>query len=539
MKRMLNYLCLAALLLGGARAYGVDAIIPVDRSLEIMEKTAAPETVAEFEKSNPAPFWLFGEDRQLSVRVNRIPAHWFAPASAEGDIREFNRIGAFSGTAQPGEFYVFQMAILSPKADTYSFTGTFNLTDGATSEPISARFISHSPVSVSENGCQPIWLGFNVPANAVGKKITGAVSVSNSANQTVKLNVNIPVSGEAVVENGVHDSWRLSRLGWLDSSVGASEDIVPAPFTAVELNEKARALKIIGRSLELDELGLPKQYRSFYSASNTHILPQGKPFWNVAPVLAAVVNGKTLVWDSTAKITSALEFTHRAPCKVCWTSQSQVDNIVLTVNASLECDGALVLNMNLTTADGQKVEAESVSFDFAVEEKSAPLFMGLGKQGGKFPGELNWSWNQWHQDTFWFGAINQGIQIRMKDDKYVRPLINCYYKYRPLVHPETWGTGGVKIKKENELAIFSLYAGKTELSAQAKDFRLDMYLTPFKPVNLARHLNDRYFHRNRSAIGNPPEAGIDRVKSEGANNIILHQSTVQNPYINYPVRAPL
>ena len=42
-----------------------------------METAAPPEVLDNFKKQHPAPFWLFGEDRQLAIRNSIIPAHWF------------------------------------------------------------------------------------------------------------------------------------------------------------------------------------------------------------------------------------------------------------------------------------------------------------------------------------------------------------------------------------------------------------------------------------------------------------------------------
>jgi hypothetical protein len=81
----------------------VTATMAADAVMAKMETAVKPEVLEAFKKAHPAKFWLFGEDRQLAVRNNIIPAHWF-----ENGAKQFQQ---FSGVARPGEFYVFQVGL--------------------------------------------------------------------------------------------------------------------------------------------------------------------------------------------------------------------------------------------------------------------------------------------------------------------------------------------------------------------------------------------------------------------------------------------
>jgi hypothetical protein len=83
----------------------VVATMGVDDAMKKMEAAVKPEVLEAFKKANPAPFWLFGEDRQLAVRNNIIPAHWFENGAKQH--------GKFAGVARPGEFYVFQVCMMT------------------------------------------------------------------------------------------------------------------------------------------------------------------------------------------------------------------------------------------------------------------------------------------------------------------------------------------------------------------------------------------------------------------------------------------
>ncbi len=82
----------------------VTGVLDAADVLRKMETAVKPEVLENFKRQHPAKFWLFGEDRQLAVRRNIIPAHWF-----EDGAKQFQQ---FSGVARPGEFYVFQVGLV-------------------------------------------------------------------------------------------------------------------------------------------------------------------------------------------------------------------------------------------------------------------------------------------------------------------------------------------------------------------------------------------------------------------------------------------
>ena len=85
-------------------------------------------------------------------------------------------------------------------------------------------------------------------------------------------NVTLTVAGRALDDHGDRDSWRLSRLRWLDSTIGLDDNIVTQPFVPIIRN--ANSLKLLGRELVLGGDGLPRQIRSFFNADNTAISKQ-------------------------------------------------------------------------------------------------------------------------------------------------------------------------------------------------------------------------------------------------------------------------
>ena len=85
------------------------------RAKSEMDDLASAEDVARFAGTLGTDWTLFVEDRAHSIRkTTGLPKRWFndRPGHAQN----------IAGTAQPGEFYVFQVAVFAAKAATGPIT---------------------------------------------------------------------------------------------------------------------------------------------------------------------------------------------------------------------------------------------------------------------------------------------------------------------------------------------------------------------------------------------------------------------------------
>ena len=74
----------------------------------IMQKLATPAAVNAFLAAHKRDIYVFGENRLNSIRrFDRLVAHWLKNPKMYLD--------RFAGKPQPGEFYVFQLGVYSPK----------------------------------------------------------------------------------------------------------------------------------------------------------------------------------------------------------------------------------------------------------------------------------------------------------------------------------------------------------------------------------------------------------------------------------------
>eukprot|EP01052_Picozoa_sp_SAG31_P007317 SAG31_NODE_348_length_17296_cov_5.089482_8_plen_604_part_00 len=195
-----------------------------------MEQAASPTEVAALLVSEDSPpFVCFAEKRTNSIRMNdALPASW---------LHRTNRT-MVSDTAQPDEFYTFQVGVYAAQAavtvESYTVSPSslapaincFNL--GGT------RFNGSNftqPMHINSSRVGALWFGVDVGAGATASSETAsgwlnatvhiALSVGGEKHVT-NVSVALAVASDAapISGKGDFDPWRLSRLRWLDSTEG-------------------------------------------------------------------------------------------------------------------------------------------------------------------------------------------------------------------------------------------------------------------------------------------------------------------------------
>ena len=517
----------------------VTGIMAAGAVMTQMETAVKPDVLAAFKTLHPAKFWLFGEDRQFAVRRTIIPAHWF-----EDGAKHYQR---FAGLARPGEFYVFQVGLVAgDRPPPVRCEVVFDSLQGATSTVLSGSGKDGAGgrgLIRGYDGLLAIWIGLQIPRTAIPGNHAGSVRFSDVVPNmdpgndlsrfAEELVFSIRVEGTPLLESGTDEAWRLARLKWLDSSVGRSDTDVTRPFTPVRFNQGSRSLDILGRRITLGPNGIPAQFASFFSGSNTKILATGKDAFAAPPRLECIVAGKVVEWKMESTTW------HQSPVAVGWFVHNSGGDMTLDVSGELEYDGNLRLSMALC-ASNAPVQVDDVRMVVPWHKDVAKYAMGLGLQGGLCPDKLDWKWDvSKHQDAIWMGDVNIGAMLRFKDrSNYQRPLINAYYDFRPLNRPISWGSGGMRIEHNSKSAVLTAHCGSKSVEGRGKGerelhFDIDWYFTPFKPIDIKQHFTDRYYHSNQGAALEDTAA----LRKEGVNIVEVHHNRLCNPYINYPYNS--
>ena len=488
-----------------------------------MEVIATSNETARLLKEHPGEkYILFTEDRKFPIRMTTdIPYKWIAD-----DRHDF-----FNGQADKGEYYVFQLGVWAARSNVENLHVDFSaLTNKATGEQIPASSFTcfntegtdvtgtvfEKNCSVDKGKVQALWVGTQLPEHLSAGTYQGTVTVSaaNAESKTVQVSLN--VSENVIANHGDNEPWRHSRLRWLNSQIGFDDEVI-APYTPLVMKDKT--ISCLGREIKLSDLGLPEHITSYFKETMTGIGTNGRS------VLAAPME---LAADGGAWENLNFEITKHKQGAIAWKALNQNSRFLMDLEGEMESDGNIAYKVTLVAREDASVE--DVALRTHLASGVGRYMMGLGEKGGYCPNDLRWKWDvEKNQDAVWVGDVNAGIQIRLYDNKYERPLNTNFYHQKPLHMPVSWcnaGNGGIDIHNAADGTRINAYSGKRSVK---KGDRLYYYfnlaLTPFRPIDTDKQWRERYHHNNEF---------LDGIQKRGANVINIHHANAINPFINYP-----
>ena len=488
-----------------------------------MEVIATADETARLLKKHPSEnYILFTEDRKYPIRMTTdIPYKWIAD----------DRHDTFTGEADKGEYYVFQLGVWAARTDVENLHVDFSaLSNAVTGEQIPASSFTcfntegtdvtgtvfKKNCSVEQGKVQALWIGTQLPEHLSSGTYQGTVTVSAANAESKTVQVSLHVSENVIANHGDNEPWRHSRLRWLNSQIGFDDEVI-APYTPLVMKDKT--IGCLGREVTLSSLGLPAGITSYFKETMTGIGTDGRSVL-LAPMELAADGG---AWENLN-----FEITKHKQGAIAWKALNQNSRFLMDLEGEMESDGNIEYKVTLIAREDASVE------DIGLRTHLAPgigrYMMGLGEKGGYCPKDLRWKWNvEKNQDGPWVGDVNAGLQIRFYDNTYERPLNTNFYHQKPLHMPVSWcnnGNGGIDINKAADGTRINAYSGKREVK---KGDRLYYYfniaITPFRPIDTDKQWRERYYHSYDF---------IEKVEKVGANVINIHHANGINPFINYP-----
>ena len=488
-----------------------------------MEVIATSNETARLLKEHPGEkYILFTEDRKFPIRMTTdIPYKWIAD----------NRHDFFYGQADKGEYYVFQLGVWAARSNVENLHVDFSaLTNKATGEQIPASSFTcfntegtdvtgtvfEKNCSVDKGKVQALWVGTQLPEHLSAGTYQGTVTVSAANAECKTVQVSLNVSENVIANHGDNEPWRHSRLRWLNSQIGFDDEVI-APYTPLVMKDKT--ISCLGREIKLSDLGLPEHITSYFKETMTGIGTNGRS------VLAAPME---LAADGGAWENLNFEITKHKQGAIAWKALNQNSRFLMDLEGEMESDGNIAYKVTLVAREDASVE--DVALRTHLASGVGRYMMGLGEKGGYCPNDLRWKWDvEKNQDAVWVGDVNAGIQIRLYDNKYERPLNTNFYHQKPLHMPVSWcnaGNGGIDIHNAADGTRINAYSGKRSVK---KGDRLYYYfnlaLTPFRPIDTDKQWRERYHHNYEF---------LDGIQKRGANVINIHHANAINPFINYP-----
>ena len=487
------------------------------------------ETDALISKHTGDKFLIFPEDRLNSIRMTKdLPRRWI----------ERGPQSRYAATALRGENFSFQLGVYAlQNIDDVKIKFSDLKTASGKAIPASAIFCINtggtaydgSPLSktvaVTKGDIQALWCGIDVPANATPAIYNGKATISINGKPAKEIQLAITVGKTLAKNGGVDEPWKMTRLGWLNSTMAQNNTVI-APYTP--LTVKDNTVDLLGRKVEVNIDGFPKQIQTFFTPEMTEYAKTPNNLLTEAIHFHFLnAGGKNIKLKS-----NGLQFTKQEAGTVQWKATSSNDSLKMEVSASIEFDGFMAYTVKVEALND--IDLKDITMHIPFKRDVAKYMMGLGQKGGYRPENFEWKWDVVHknQDGAWIGNVNAGLQYSLRDDKYMRPLNTNFYLQKPLILPSSWGNGdkgGIKVKDDGKAVLANNYSGERKLhKGDVLYYNFNLLITPFHTINTDFQFATRFYHAYKP---------IDTIKQAGATVINIHHATAINPNINYPFIA--
>lgn len=467
-----------------------------------MEVVAKKSEVENLIKKSRGPYMVFCEDRKFPIKMlDDIPYKWVNKGTST----------SFSGIAQRNEYYVFQLGIFASLQDLKNikveyidspYPATCFNTEGYDAN---GKFFTKT-VDLKRGKVQPLWVGLDIPANAKPglKEFQIRLKPENAPAKLIKININI--TNHVLVNRGDDESWRHSRLRWLNSKLGI-DDTVVKPYQDLQI--KGETITSLTGEVVLKKDGLPSSI-----TANGHTLLAEPPSFNV------LIGNHPVVFNQPD-----FKFLSKQAGKITWESTMKNALVQLRCKASMEADGYLRYSINVKSLRDTIID--DINLLIPLKKEEAKYFMGMGLPGSKCPLDYVWKWKG-PQDSYWIGNVGAGLFCELRGATYNGPLLNLYHP----APPPAWynnNLGGFKVSEARNGVNTQAYSGQRIMKAgESLDFEFAMLMTPVKPLDTKGQFVNRYYHN-----GSHPEPPLSILES-GVKIINVHHANTINPYINYP-----
>lgn len=511
----------AAAQLPEARATAIQSV-DAFHSFFPMEVIATEDETAVFMSRATDGWRAVAEHRDRPVRMRHfIPRHW-AETSADDPFRS---------RVLQDEAFAFQVALVSGAAPLDDVAVTFDgfpddwglgcLTCGGidrNGQPFQQR------IDVPADQVRSLWMTMRIPSDESPGTVEGSVTIHAAGRGSQTLPLSLEVRDGQAVDGGEAEPDLMTRLHWLDGTIGTEPDRILPPFEPVRLSE--RTLSILGREVVLGPSGLPEAIGSHFTPELTGLTAEA------APILARPLALEVRVAGAPESFVSGpLSVEVVSAGRAEWVARSTSGSFDLSVEGALEYDGMLDYRLTLVARDA--VEVDEIALPVAYHPDAAHYMLGLGRPGGRRPAAVDWRWAvENHQEGVWLGAVERGLQYVLRDEDYRRPLNTNFYRDQPLIMPDSWfneGRGGISLREEPDAVVARNYSGdRTVAEGDTLRFHIRFLITPFKPVDLQTHFETRFVHQY---------VPVDSVAKWGGTVVNIHHANEINPYINYPFYA--
>jgi hypothetical protein len=471
-----------------------------------MEVTATQKEKEAYLKKYADKFLVFPETRTYPIRMqDALPYKWLAAAPAK----------TLELSALQNEYYAFQLGVYASKqalkdvrvrlSDFISATGAVIPASATTCfntggiDPYGKPFTKE--VNVEQGHVQALWMGIDIAPDAKPGLYLSTAEVVTADGLSQQTTIRLRVEDGFIADRGDNEPWRHSRLRWLNSTAGISNNPV-APYTSMSV--QGEEISCFGRSIRLNPAGFPETINC----------------WGHS-LLAAPIK---MVVESSSPATvlqGGVEITRKEDGIVAWQSVSETIDYKIVCTGEMAFDGYIRYRYRITA--NKDLAVNDIRLEIPIQPPFADYMMGMSLPGVRTPENHESKWKK-TEDSFWAGNPQAGIYCELTGGSYHGPLPVLYQPDTP----ESWnneGTGGFRIR-QTEYTTATAYSGQRVIhTGESVEFEFGLLPTPVKPINYRSQFTDRYYH-NFTPTEEDLQAGIKIIN--------VHHANEYNPYINYP-----
>ncbi len=467
------------------------------------------------------------EHRDRPIRMRRhLPRHWTLAGTPTSQL---------TSQALRGEYFTFQIGVVAGTDSLSQVSVSFEGFETAATQSLTCfncggideNGVSFTTsISVATGEVQPLWIGLQVPEDQSPGSITGDIVVATRDYGEKRVRLALEVSNRLARNSGFDEPALMSRLAWLNSTVGTDPDFIIDPFEPVSIEGKT--LSILGRQVVLDGSGLPRAIGSAFTPELTSLADTFEPVLAGPLDLRVTANTREGASNPVDFTSEPFDVVQHSRARAEWVVDRQSTSLAMRVEGALEYEG--MLDYRITIRALADVDIADVSLPVSLVPGAAEYMLGLGRRGSKRPDVVDWKWKvENHQEGVWLGSVHKGLQYVLRDDSYVRPLNTNFYQNQPLRMPVSWfngGQGGIRIEASDSVVTALNYSGPRRMSVgDSLQFNVRFLLTPFKPLDTGTHFRTRFVHKY---------VPVDSVQAWGGTVVNIHHANEINPYINYP-----
>jgi len=475
---------------------------------------------------------LVAENRRLPVRMQyELPQIWLARGADRTVLED---------TVCRNEHYTFQL-VLCARQELRDVQLTLTDAQGRTLDAETATCfnlcgrdldgreqIIHR--DVKPGGVLPLWCGVkleNLTDTTV--RLRAKVSAQGLA-EPLEAEIVLHVEEKTLPNNGDDDLWRMSRLFWLNSDIGISDEVI-APYQPVSGTQQDGVLDINGKRIRVGDLGLPEQIDSLYD-DEVRLTDRTQVQLLKAPMNLEVTQDGAVCAAENTQQNWIYRGTQRTTVKTC----QQRGGISLESEADYEADGHLDVHI---TVEARQDGEYAFSLTLPLAEKAVPYMMGMCYEGGSTPMWWEYKWDPGRfGNLVWLGGVRAGVQLKLMPEEEAWVVGGNANRLPVLWHNDGKGSLTVKKQPHDDCVTVQARTGTVAMKAgQREMLHFHLLLTPFHPIDYRHHWNEHIYHVDNWDEERVPD--LEKAKAHGATMINLHQGGMLNENINYPfILAP-